>query len=99
MMPAVVAQIMGIAMYSTQFVVSCTNTKKNREFDDDVIDVYILNKLYNRKRYNDVGFATRTEISGRTKACKKDFQVDGARYHLSQKEPQNTEYPKSSTLT
>ena len=33
----------------------------------------------------DGGLATRTGISGRTKARKKDVQVDGARDHLSQK--------------
>jgi putative transposase len=33
----------------------------------------------------DGGLATRTGISVRTKACKKDVQADGARDHLSQK--------------
>ncbi len=44
-----------------------------------------LNKPSHRRGSIDGGLATRTGISGRTKARKKDVQADGARDHLSQK--------------
>jgi len=85
-----------ISKWKSEFLANLSATFSNVKETENSEPEVPVEKLYaqigklkvepsNRRCSIDGGLATRTGISNRTKARKKDVQVDGAWDHLSQK--------------